>query len=183
MAQGEAVSGVPPRVTPVATMALSLCLVGCLHRHRDAPGVPAVEPQISLPATAGLPAGPVSAAPATLAESVEPYVDLEMADAPVKLILQRLADIGGLQLIIPANLDKTLSVQYVHVPVSVALNDVLKRAGLRLGTGPAANQPFDTVTVFYNLPANIDSMSVDAIVRRFGVTRAMAELLVKSRRP
>ena len=29
-----------------------------------------------------------------MAEPVEPYVDLEMSDAPVKLILQRLADIG-----------------------------------------------------------------------------------------
>ena len=118
-----------------------------------------------------------------MAEPAEPVVDLEMADAPVRLILQRLADIGGLRLIIPASLTKTLSVQYVHVPVSVALNDVLKRSGLQLGAGPAANLPFDTVTVFYQLPARIDSMSVDAIMRRFGVSRAMAELIVKSRRP
>jgi hypothetical protein len=116
-------------------------------------------------------------------EASEPFVDLEMADAPVRLILQRLADIGGLQLILSPNLNKTLSVQYIHVPVSVALNDVLKRAGLRLGAGPQPNLPFDTVTVFYQLPANVDSMSADAIMRRFGVSKAVAELIVKSRRP
>lgn len=119
----------------------------------------------------------------TVAHPDEPFVDLELADAPVKLILQRLADIGGLRLVISPNLNKTLSVQYIHVPVSVALDDVLKRAGLRLGAGPAANLPFDTVTVFYQLPANVDSMSADAIMRRFGVSKAVAELIVKSRRP
>ncbi len=120
---------------------------------------------------------------ATGTETAEPMVDLEMVDAPVKLILQRLADIGGLQLILPPNLNKTISVQYIHVPVSVALSDVLKRADLRLGAGAAPNLPFDTVTVFYQLPANVDSMSADAIMRRFGVTKAVAELIVKSRRP
>jgi hypothetical protein len=54
---------------------------------------------------------------------------------------------------------------------------------LRLGAGPRTDLPFDTVTVFYQLPANIDSLSVDGIIRRFGVSREMAELIAKSRRP
>jgi hypothetical protein len=167
----------------VATLAGALLLTGCWHRHQ-APVVPATEVHEIIPATSGAPTRAVPTVPlSALPEAPEPFVDLEMADAPVKLILQRLADIGGLQLIIPANLNKTLSVQYIHVPVSVALNDVLRRASLRLGAGPTANLPFDTVTVFYQLPANVDSLSIDAIIRRFGVSRAMAELLVKSRRP
>ena len=48
-------------------------------------------------------------------------------------------------------------------------------------TGPAASLPFDTVTVFYKLPANVDSMSVEAIIKRFGVSREMADFIVASR--
>jgi hypothetical protein len=172
-------------IAPVAGLATAMLLAGCLQRNRQAPAEPAAKPVSQIePVSNDAPRGAIPVAPiAPASEPPEPYVDLEMADAPVKLILQRLADIGGLQLIIPPNLNKTLSVQYVHIPVSLALNDVLRRSGLRLGAGPAANLPFDTVTVFYQLPANVDSMSVEAIMKRFGVTRTMAELIVKSRKP
>ena len=173
------------KAAPSVVLAAALLVAGCWHRRKDAPPQPAASPvQEIVPGTGGAPASAIPVAPTTtMGESAEPYVDLEMVNAPVRLVLQRLAEIGGLQLIIPPNLDKTISVQYVKVPVSIALNDVLKRAGLRLGAGPVANLPFDTVTVFYKLPANVDSMSVDAIMRRFGVTRTMAELIVKSRKP
>lgn len=162
-----------------------MLVAGCFQRYREPPAAEptqAVHEVIGPPPSRGaadLPMSPTAA----LAEAPEPYVDLELSNAPVKLVLQRLAEIGGLQLIIPANLNKTISVQYVHVPVSVALKDVLRRSGLQLGSGPATNLPYDTVTVFYHLPANVDSMSAEAIVRRFGISRAMAELIVRSRPP
>ena len=172
------------KLAPTLVLAVTLVLVGCVRRTVE-PIQPAATPVREIvPATDGLPASAVPVTPTTImAEPPEPYVDLELVDAPVRLVLQRLAEIGGLQLVIPASLDKTISVQYVRVPVSVALNDVLRRSGLRLGSGPATNLPYDTVTVFYQLPANIDSLSVDGIMKRFGVSRAMAELIVKSRRP
>jgi hypothetical protein len=172
------------KAAPSLVLSGTLLLVGCTYWKREPPAQPvSVTVREIVPPPAGTtPAIPVGA-PVIVTEAVEPLVDLEMSEAPVKLILQRLAEIGGLQLIIPPNLNKTLSVQYVRVPVSVALNDVLKRAGLRLGAGLGANLPFDTVTVFYQLPANVDSMSVEAIMRRFGVSQAIAELIVKSRRP
>ena len=170
------------KAAPSIALATTLLLVGCWRRNRE-PIQPAAAPAREIvpvsPGTVPGSAGPV----AIMAEPAEPLVDLELADAPVRLVLQRLAEIGGLQLVIPPNLNRTISVQYVRVPVSVALDDVLRRSGLRLGSGPAANLPYDTVTVFYHLPANIDSLSVEAIMRRFGVSRAMAELIVKSRRP
>jgi hypothetical protein len=172
------------KAAPSVVLAATLLVAGCWHRRKDAPPQPAVSPVQEIVPAAGVPATAIPIAPTTtMGESAEPYVDLEMVNAPVKLVLQRLAEIGGLQLIIPPNLDRTISVQYVKVPVAIALNDVLKRSGLRLGAGPVANLPFDTVTVFYKLPANVDSMSVDAIMLRFGVTRTMAELIVKSRKP
>jgi hypothetical protein len=157
---------------------------GCLRNNPEPPLQPApaaVQEIVPVPpgSSGALPLTPAT----TIPEPPEPLVDLELVDAPVRLVLQRLAEIGNLQLVVPANLNKTISVQYVRVPVSVALNDVLRRSGLQLGTGPSTNLPFDTVTVFYHLPANVDSMSAEAIMRRFGVSRAMAELLVRSRRP
>ena len=172
------------KAAPTVILAVTLLLVGCMRRTTEAPAGPAPSPvQEIVPAAPGSGGSATPLSTPMLAEAAEPRVTLEMSDAPVRLILQRLAEIGNLELVIPPNLNRTLSVQYVNVPVSVALKDVLSRSGLRLGTGPAANLPFDTVTVFYRLPANIDSMSVEAIVRRFGVSRAMAELIVASRRP
>ncbi|HET9426203.1 MAG TPA: hypothetical protein VFO55_12620 [Gemmatimonadaceae bacterium] len=171
------------RPLPFVVLAAAMLLPGCFRRERPAPTSPAPDTREVVMAPGRTSAVVATEPLETMPGPPEPYVDLEMSNAPVRLVLQRLAEIGGLQLIIPPNLDRRISVQYVRVPVSVALNDVLTRAGLRLGTGPRPNLPFDTVTVFYHLPANIDSMSVEAIVRRFGVSRAMAELIVKSRRP
>ncbi len=173
------------KAVPSVVLISTLAFAGCFRRAPE-PVQPAAAPAQQLIAVGdGVPIGSaIPTAPTmTLGDPAEPYVDLELVDAPVRLVLQRLAEIGGLQLVIPANLSRTISVQYVKVPVSVALADVLKRSGLQLGSGPAANLPYDTVTVFYQLPANIDSLSVDAIIRRFGVSRAIAELIVKSRRP
>jgi hypothetical protein len=171
-------------------------MTGCFRRAEPpAAAMPTVvtrmEPPVPAPGAGGFavvqpsPTGSQSAPPSagSATEGIEPLIDLEMSGAPVRLVLQRLADLGGLRLIIPLDLDKTISVQYVRIPVSLALTDVLNRSGLRLGAGPAPRLPFDTVTVFYPLPANVDSMSAEAIVRRFGISRATAELIVKSRRP
>jgi hypothetical protein len=166
-----------------ATLAATACF-----RHQEPPTsaapmvVTRIEPPVTAPATSVV-TGVQPSEPANVVDPIEPVIDLEMSGAPVRLVLQRLAELGGLRLVIPPDIDKTISVQYVHIPVSVALADVLNRSGLRLGAGPAPRLPFDTVTVFYPLPANVDSMSAEAIVRRFGISRATAELIVRSRRP
>jgi hypothetical protein len=172
------------KAAPTLVLATTLLAVGCIRRSSEPPASGPSPIQEVVPVSGSAEATPMPGSPiAALPEAPEPYVDLEMVNAPVHLVLQKLAELGKLELIIPPNLNRTISVQYVHVPVSVALKDVLSRSGLRLGTGPAANLPFDTVTVFYHLPANVDSMSADAIMRRFGLSRAMAELIVRSRRP
>jgi hypothetical protein len=117
-------------------------------------------------------------------EPAEPYVEsLITVDSDVRLVLQKIAEIGKLDLIVPGNIHKTISVRYVHVPVSVALKDVLSRSGLQISAGKSAPPPFDTVTVFYRLPANVDSLSVEGIMKRFGVGREIAEMIVQARPP
>jgi len=160
-------------------------LAGACFLHRGPeplpppPQLPVQEVQPSLPATQTPPLTGAS----TLPEPPEPYIDLAAENGDVRLILQRIGEVGKFDLIIPSNIRRTISVRYVHVPASVALRDVLQRSGLRLGTGTSGPLPFDTVTVFYRLPANIDSLSVDGIMKRFGVSRELAELIAKSRPP
>jgi hypothetical protein len=172
------------KLAPVLTLCAVCLLAGCLKPGSGAPEPtpPTVVVPVNVQSDAPLQAAPVASRPVAV-ESPEPRINLRMADAPVRLVLQKLAELGNIDLIVPANLNRTISVQYVNVPVSTALSDVLARSGLRLGAGPRTSLPFDTVTVFYQLPANIDSLSVDGIVRRFGVSREMAELIAKSRRP
>jgi hypothetical protein len=164
-----------------AALLASACLAAaCFHRGRPEalPPAPTLPVQQVEAPTGG---SPDSRGVADIADLVqEPYIELLNAvDSDVRLVLQKIAEIGNLELIIPGNINKRISVHYIHVPVSVALKDVLARSGLRLGTGTSAPMPFDTVTVFYRLPANVDSLSVDGIMRRFGVSRQMAELIVK----
>jgi hypothetical protein len=174
--------GMPGLVASAAMVA-----AGCFHRGQEAVPVPAPPVQGVISAPSGPPAQATPMNPASqlreAAEAPEARIDMVMVDADVRLVLEQIARAANLELIIPASIRRTISVQYVNVPASVALKDVLARSGLRLGTATAAPLPFDTVTVFYRLPANVDSLSSDAIMRRFGVSRAIADLIVKSRRP
>lgn len=162
---------------------MALVAGGCFHRGGPEPTPP--PPRLPVQQVVA----PVESPPTPIisgvdVESAEPYIESLIAvDSDVRLVLQKIAEIGKLDLIISGGIRKKISVEYYHVPVSVALKDVLARTGLQLGTGTSAPLPFDTVTVFYRLPANVDSLSVDGIMRRFGVSRQIAELIVKARRP
>jgi hypothetical protein len=173
------------RAVPGLVASAAVVAGGCFHRGGPEPTPPS--PKLPVPqvvAPVGSLSPPTLLTSGTDAEAPEPYIEsLTAVDSDVRLVLQKIAEIGKLDLIIPGNIKKTISVRYVHVPVSVALKDVLARSGLRLGTGTSAPLPFDTVTVFYRLPANVDSLSVEGIMRRFGVSREIAGLIVKSRKP
>jgi hypothetical protein len=167
-----------------ATIPSVIVMAACFHRQSPERASPPPRlPVQQVEAPAGSPGQSRTLAELT-DEAPEPYIEsLVAVDSDVRLVLQKIAELGNLDLIIPGNIDRKISVRYIHVPVSVALKDVLARSGLRLGTGGSAPLPFDTATVFYRLPANVDSLSVDGIMRRFGVSRSMAELIVRSRPP
>ena len=174
------------RVTSCLIAVSAMIAAACVRRSSSPPPVMVAAPLPSIPdapqGTPPLRSVPPAEVGIAMADTVEPYIDFYGVDSDVRLVLQRIAEIAKVDLIIPANIHKKISVQYVHVPASVALKDVLARSGLRLGAA-SSRLPFDTVTVFYQLPANVDSMSVDGIVKRFGVSREMAELIVRSRPP
>lgn len=109
-------------------------------------------------------------------------IDTHGRDIDVRDALQFLADHGGLSLVYSPDINRRIRLKLTDVPVAQALQAVLSTAGLTLETvgGPGRPTP-TTVVVFYQLPVNVDSLSVDAIMKRFGVSRDVATMIVDAR--
>jgi hypothetical protein len=157
----------------------------CLGRGR--------KPEAALPPPTLTPAPPVLNAPIAsrpVAAPVDtaPILDEERitlkttAPTDAKLLLKYIADSAGYGLVLPPGAGPKIEIDLVNVPASLALRQVLERAGYTLAPARTVSVGFDTTVVFYMLPTNIDSLSVDAIVRRYGVSRAVAELIINARR-
>ena len=100
----------------------------------------------------------------------------------VRQALAYLASEAKLNLIVSPEVNKKVRLQLTNVPVSQALKAVLDAAGLTLENINAPKAPEHTSSVvFYQLPVNVDSLSVEAIMKRFGIGRTAAELIVNSR--
>ena len=177
------------RAVPGLIASAAVAATACFHRGsadvRPPQPAQASLPQVTAaPAPASTPPGVVLTMPTATADAAEPIIPYWVGpDLDVRLVLQKIAELGKMDLVVPSTIKKTISIYYVNTPVSVALKDVLARSGLRLGTANAAPLPYDTVTVFYRLPANVDSMSSEAIVKRFGISKELADLIVKARKP
>lgn len=109
-------------------------------------------------------------------------IDTHGRDIDVRDALQFLADRGGLSLVYSPDINRRIRLKLTAVPVSQALHAVLSLAGLTLETVGGPERPAPTTSVvFYQLPVNVDSLSVDAIMKRFGVSRDVADMIVDAR--
>ena len=167
-----------PWLTTIALIA------ACTQQHaettvRGTPAPPALpSAQLAPPVVV-----PVSGA-ALPDPSREPRVDIDThsRDEDVRPLLEFVARAGGYRLVFPTNLDRRVRVSLTNVPVSVALTTLLQAADLTLeSTTPGTQPPPTRPVVFYELPMNVDSLSAAAIVKRFGVNPAVAEMIVTSR--
>jgi hypothetical protein len=171
-----------------ATRAASLIcvaigIVAC--RRNAAPPVaelpPLPSPQLSVPVLTPLSAAQLMAARDTARET-RVDIDTHGHDEDVRPLLDYVARQGGFTLVFSPGITKKVRVQLTDVPVSVALQTLLSLAGLTIESStPEARVPGSTSVVFYELPMNVDSLSVEAIMKRFGVGRSIAELIVQSR--
>ncbi len=116
------------------------------------------------------------------ASEVRVDIDTHGAEIDVRQALAFLADKGKLSLVFSPEINKKVRLQLHDVPVSQALRAVLASANLTLENmnAPTTTGPTSSV-VFYQLPVNVDSLSVEAIMKRFGVGRTAAELIVQTR--
>ena len=163
--------------------AVAIVMLAC-HRSPAPPLIPAPllpQPQISEPpAMRAMPQSALSG-PDTAAE-LRVDIDTHGTDVDVRQVLAFLADKGKLKLVFSPGINKKVRLQLHDVPVSVALQATLAAADLTLeSTNGATNLGPSSSVVFYELPVNVDSLSVDAIMKRFGVGREVAELIVQAR--
>lgn len=140
--------------------------------------------QLSPPLPADRPATLTSTASVGRDTANEKHVDIDThgAEVDVRTLLDFVAAQGGFSLVYSPKISRKVRVQLNDVPVSVALQTLLAAADLTIETAtPDAGPPGSTSVVFYQLPVNVDSLSVDAIMKRFGVGRTIAEMIVKAR--
>lgn len=173
------------RCLVIGAVAVGLVVMTACH-NAPPPAVsppPALPPQQQLslpPEFLTATASPISS-PDTAAE-VHVSIDTHGQELDVRSVLAYLADQGKLSLIFSPEINKKVRLQLHDVPVSQALQAVLAASGLALENlnGAKNTEPTSSV-VFYQLPVNVDSLSVEAIMKRFGVGRTAAELIFESR--
>ena len=124
---------------------------------------------------------PILAYPGEPARVVRVDVSTHGLWEDVRPLLDSVARAGGYRLIYPAIFDRKVNIELRDVSVSTALYELLRSAELTTtGQQEVAVAPD---VVFYQLPINVDSVSAETIVRRFGVSRAMADVIVRARPP
>ena len=122
---------------------------------------------------------PAAAAADTMAAEHRVTVN---GDMDIRVALSTIADAGGFSIVMPPNLKRRVQVHLVDVPVSQALEEVLRAADLTISGGTPPTTNWNSSIVFYQLPVNVDSLSVEAIMRRFSVSRPIAEMIVQERK-
>jgi hypothetical protein len=146
---------------------------------------PPVVPEVLVSAPVGRPpaaTSPALLAPVDSANEVRVQIDTQGRDVDVRTVLTWLGDAAGLRFAYSPDINKKIRITLVDIPVSQAIQTVLSMAGLTLESANGTTQrPSNASVVFYQLPVNIDSLSIDAIMKRFGVSREVAEVLVRGR--
>ena len=126
-----------------------------------------------------------SAAALTMTDTArEVHVDIDThnRDQDIRPLLDFVASAGHYTLVYPPNMNRKVRISMNNVPVSRALQTLLSLADLTLETTtPGAKLPGIPSVVFYELPVNVDSLSAEAIMKRYGNGRAIADLIVAGR--
>ncbi len=168
-----------------ALLALS-AVVGC--RQRTAPR-PSPAPSVTVTALPSLPAVQVASAPSRAAPrgtsaragAPEKRITLSATNADVRSLLLAIASQGNVNLVLSPDVVGRVSVVLNDVPVSEALRRVLTEAGLGVNAREGITLPWDPTIVFYQLPVNVDLLTVEGIMARYGVGRGIAETILDSR--
>lgn len=106
-------------------------------------------------------------------------VTLSATSVDIPALLVALGESLGISLVVDPEVEGRITVNFQDVPAREALRVVLAQAELFVAAGPP-RVPWAPV-VFYALPTDIETASVETIQARFKVTCAMAEFIVRSR--
>jgi len=175
-----------PRPSHLALMLTAAAMLSACHRGptmlaTSLPVIPRQHATAPPPARDSI-AGLAPAVHGDTAQEARVTIDTHGRAEDVRPLLDFVAARAGISLIYASNIDKKVRASLTDVPVATALKALLASAGLTLESPEGGSRvPATPSVVFYQLPVNVDSLSVDAIMKRFGVGRAVAELIVQAR--
>jgi len=106
-------------------------------------------------------------------------VSLNANNAEARTLLLWLAQEAGVSLVVAPDVTARVSVSFNNVPAGEAMRAIIAEAGLSL-IAPGMQSPWPPV-VFFQMPIDINRVSAETIVARFGVSLEMAKWIVESR--
>jgi hypothetical protein len=139
--------------------------------------------QLTAPSLAARPVDATrSPLPADTARERHVDVDTHGAEVDVRSLLDFVASAGDFKIVYAPGINQKVRVTLTDVPASVALQTLLTLANLTIESAtPKSGVPGSNSIVFYELPVNVDSLSAESIMKRFGVGRVIADLIVQGR--
>jgi hypothetical protein len=106
-------------------------------------------------------------------------VTITSNNADARAVLLWLAQEAGVSLVIAPDVRSRVSVHFEDVMAHDAMRAIMAEAGLSVLTSP--RHPNWPPVVFYQLPVNLNEVSAERIMERFGVSVEMAQWIVESR--
>ena len=106
-------------------------------------------------------------------------VTLTASDADARTLLLWLAQEAGVSLVVAPDVKSRVSVHFEDVQAHDAMRAIMAEAGLSVLTAP--RQPNWPPVVFYQMPVNVNEVSAERIIERFGVSAELAQWIVESR--
>ena len=164
-------------------LSVALLVLGCkLHRGstavtRPLPEIPVYEIAPTDSAHLAITAAP-SRDPITELRATK-RVSLTASNADARTLLLWLAEQAGVSLVIAPDVTARVSVSFTDVPAGEAMRAIIAEAGLSL-LASDLRRPWPPV-VFFERPVNVNDVSAESIVSRFGVSLELAKWIVESR--
>ena len=106
-------------------------------------------------------------------------VTLTASNADARTLLLWLAQEAGVSLVVAPEVTNRVSVHFENVQAHDAMRAIMAEAGLSVLTAP--RQPNWPPVVFHQVPVNMNEVSAERIMERFGVSAEMAQWIVESR--
>lgn len=106
-------------------------------------------------------------------------VTLTARNADARTLLLWLAQEAQVSLVVAPDVTSRVSVNFENVQAHDAMRAIMAEAGLSVLAAP--RQPNWPPVVFHQLPVNVNEVSAERVVERFGVSAEMAKWIVESR--
>lgn len=113
------------------------------------------------------------------AQPGERRITVTASNADVRELIPAIAAAGGISVVMSPDVQGRVSVRFVDVPVSQALRAVITEAGLTVGSDKLES-PW-APAVFFSAPVNVNVANAQLISAHFGVSEALARVVVESR--